>query len=336
MTPTPEVTIAIPIGPGYEGYLERSTESVKRQTIPVKGISFYDEKGKGPGYARNQLALKCDTPYIAFLDCGDWLEPDYSAEMLSALKMARGRYVYSGWFGGKSPETPDEEVPVIPSDRCYCFDNNWQAHLVTALIPVLWLRQVGGFDESLPGMEDTEFFHKLHETGHCGVLVPKPLLHYSDVVARSVAFHNRPDRDQIKEQIERRFHKPTMSCCGRQAVPNQGPFNEKQPGDVLAEVQGAAFIVYVGKGTGRVYPPGLGHGQRCWAHPEDVRADRHHFRELPISEWPRLESATDVGEFMNGQRQNVHMPQANGAPKPATTPITAERLQQLANLGNDE
>lgn len=332
MTPTPELTIAIPIGPGYEPHVERSVESVKRQTIPVVGISLHDEHGKGPGFARNQMTLKCETPYIAFLDCGDWLEPDYAAEMLSAFKMAKsGRYVYSGWF----ESGPQGEVVRQPPDRCYCFDNDWRVHLVTALFPVLWARQVGGFDETLPGMEDTDFFHKMHAAGHCGEAVDKPLLHYSTVVKRSVDFHNRPDYEQIKESVRRRYHRPEMNCCGRQAVPNIGPFNEKQPGDILAEVQGAAFIVYVGRGSGRLYPRGLGQGQRCWAAPLDVQNDPAHFRAVPMSEWPALESAAEVGDYMNGQRQNVHLPQANGAPKAKEPPITAERLRQLARFDNE-
>lgn len=336
MPPAPELTIAIPIGPGYEQYVERSVESVKSQTIPVVGISFVDERGKGPGFARNQLALRCETPYIAFLDCGDWLEADYAADMLSAIKMSKGRYVYCGWYGGKSPEEPFEEVPMIPSERCYCFDNNWQVHLVTAVFPVLWMRQVGGFNETLPGMEDTDFFHKLNEAGHCGQLVPKPLIHYSTVNQRSIDFQKRADVEQIKAEIERRYHKPVMNCCGRQAVVNQGPFNEKQPGDILAEIVGAAFIVYVGKGSGRVYPPGMSPGQRCWADPQDVHNDPHHFRAVPMAEWPSLQSSADIGDFMQAQRNNVHLPQANGIPKPPAAPITAERLRQLARFGNDE
>ncbi len=330
MPPTPELTIAIPIGPNYEAYVERSVESVKRQTIPVVGISFVDEQGKGPGYARNQLALKCETTYIAFLDCGDWLEPDYAAEMLNGIKMSRsGRYVYSGWF----ESSPTGEIPREPPDRCYCFDNDWRVHLVTAVFPVLWMRQVGGFDETLPGMEDTDFFHKMAEGGHCGQAINKPLLHYSDVVKRSVDFRNRQDYDTIKESIKKRYHKPVMNCCGRQAVPNHGPFNEKQPGDVLAEIQGAAFIVYVGRGSGRIYPQGLGHGQRVWAHQLDVQNDPMHFRSVPMSEWPALETNAEVGDFMNEQRNIIHMPQA---PKPEGKPITAARLRELARFGNDE
>lgn len=335
MPPSPELTIAIPVGPGYENYLERSVESVKRQTIPVVGISYHDEKGKGPGFARNQLAIKCETPYIAFLDCGDWLEADFSAEMLSAIKMSKGKYVYSGWFRGKSPQEADVEIPIIPSNRCYCFDNDWQVHIVTAVMPVLWVRQVGGFDETLPGMEDTDFFHKMAESGHCGSLVAKPLVHYSEVVMRSEEFHNRKDFEQIKASIQARYHKPIMNCCGRQAVPNVGPFNEKQPGDILAEIQGAAFIVYVGKGSGRIYPQGLGAGQRVWAHPLDVQNDPMHFRAVPMSEWPSLQTSAEIGSYMNEHRVNIHLPD-NGAPKQTPPPITAERLRQLAKFGNDE
>jgi hypothetical protein len=51
-------------------------------------------------------------------------------------------------------------------------------HAVTALIPTQWARDVGGFDEELPGWEDWDFFIKLTIAGYCGQRVPEPLLAY--------------------------------------------------------------------------------------------------------------------------------------------------------------
>ena len=326
----PTLTICIPIGPGHEHTAERAKNSVKAQTVRVHGQAYYDADGRGAGWTRNQLLKKVDTPYVTFLDADDWLVEDFAAVMLTELKNQEvsGRYVYSSWYEVTNVGTVEVHAP----ERCYCFDNGWQVHLVNAVLPTAWVKAIGGFDEQMPGMEDTDFFHKLHESGHCGWRIDKPLMYYSADGMRSVAFRNRPDYLQTKERIGRRYHKQYMSCCGGQAVPNTGPFNEKQPGDVLAAVLGAQFITYVGKASRRIYE-NTGHGQYVWADPGDVAMDPARFRLVDENVIDANQSsAAQFGAFMNAQRNNVQVPQAT----PVQRTINPADLAKLAGFFDNE
>jgi glycosyltransferase involved in cell wall biosynthesis len=308
--PVPELTICIPIGPNHEGVVSRAMDSVKRQTVPVLGLAYHDEGGKGTGTARNALIAQVTTPFVAFLDADDWLEPEFASLMVEAAKVADQRYVYSGWY--------EENREVHAPDRCYCFDNGWQVHLVTAVIPTEWVRAVGGFDEDLPGIEDTDFFHKIHESGHCGQRVDVPLVHYSADGARSMAFRARSDRFDIKAKVGQKYNRGTaMPCCQGDGIKNEGPFGEKQPGDVLAEMLGPLRIT-VGVESRRIYPY-VGYGAQVWADPRDIAREPARFRLIPqvIAQSPKIETpaltnAADVAEIMEGFRYDgpyVYLPQ---------------------------
>ena len=334
----PDLTIAIPIGPGHEELAERAMDSVRKQTTPVTGLAFHDGDGQGTGYARNQLLAKVRTRYVAFLDADDWLEPTFAARMMTALKQVEGEnvYVYCDWY----ESTPRGELAHAAPDRCYCFDNGWQVHLVTAVIPAQWAHDVHGFDEGLPGMEDTDFFHKLHEAGHCGRRVEGCLLHYTENGKRSLSFRTHPDYLAIKERVGKRYHKEAMSCCGGDAVQNSGPFGEKQAGDVLVRVNGAAFIRYVGRRSGRIYPEGVGHGALMWVDPADIEGDPARFQRvarvptLAPEATPAptvLRTNAEVAEFANAHRHEAHVPQNAQTVQKRLSPVEMMKLAGFRN-----
>jgi hypothetical protein len=64
-----------------------------------------------------------------------------------------------------------------PYDRAR-FQIDQVMHSVTALVPVEWARDVGGFDPDLPGWEEYDFFMKLAVKGYCGTCVRQPLFYY--------------------------------------------------------------------------------------------------------------------------------------------------------------
>lgn len=322
----PELTIAIPIGPGHETFADRAKQSVMAQTIEVVGIAYADPDGRGAGWARNRLLEKVQTPYVTFLDSDDWIEPTYAELMLKAAADAGDKYIYSGWY----EENPAKQAVVVtPPQKCYCFDNGWQVHLITALMRTDWVRQIGGFDEELPGMEDTDFFHRLHEAGHCGYMIANPLVHYSYGGQRSLKFQNRPDYFEIKEKVGRRHHKEFMPCCGGTPIINQNPGNERQEGDILAHAMGSALVT-VGRISRRIYPR-AGYGALLWVDPRDADADPMRFKRsqqqedidrtretfvLPnASPQPTVSSAEDFARVMEAQRNNAFVPPSQ--PKPS-------------------
>lgn len=320
----PDLTIAIPIGPGHEKFAEKAKQSVREQTIEVTGLALGDPTGNGAGWTRNRLLAQVQTPYVAFLDSDDWIEPNFADIMLQAIRQADTKYVYSGWF---EEYPPNGAKPVSPPVKCYCFDNDWQVHLVTAIVPTEWAKQVGGFDETLPGMEDTDFFHKLHEVGHCGLAINNPLIHYSYGGRRSLAFQKRPDYYEIKERIGKRYHKESMSCCGGTPIINSNPGNERQEGDVLAHALGSALVT-VGRQSRRIYPR-AGYGALLWVDPRDIDADPMRFKRsqqqedldrtreafMPTHNGPVASGAADVAEIIEGARNKAFVPPTQGKPQ---------------------
>lgn len=330
----PDLTICIPIGPYHEQIVTRAMDSVKAQTVAVAGVAYHDDGAKGAGYARNQMLSQVRTPFVAFLDADDWLEPEFASVMVEATASAGLRYVYSDWY----EDTPQhqEAVKEAPA-RCYCFDNGWQVHLVTAVIRTDWLRAIGGFDETLPGMEDTDMFHRLHDAGHCGQRVPVPLVHYRGLGERSRTFEARADRQDIKEKIGRKYNRGSaMPCCQGEGVKNEGPFGEQQPGDVLAELQGPPRIT-VGIESRRIYPR-QGYGARCWVDPRDAMRDPMRFKLVPQPlaspkvEQPPLQNVGEIAETFEGWRTDgahVYLPQNDAPPTPIVR-ATPSQIRKLA------
>jgi glycosyltransferase involved in cell wall biosynthesis len=332
----PILTICIPIGPGHEAIAERAKDSVRQQTVPVRGDAFYDRDGRGAGFARNQLLARVQTPYVAFLDADDYLLPNFAERMLlyQAQIEPQGKYGYSGF---NVPEWDDNDQPTgrileaFPAGECYCPETNYSVHLITALIPTTWARAVGGFDETLIGSEDTDFFMKLHLAGHCGALLSEVLLFWdiNGENRRGRRFHFNPDKARIMGEILGRYPKENMSCCGGNPVLPNGPAGERQNGDIQAQVLGPAFIVYVGRGTGRLYE-NVGYGQIVWASPLDVDADPMRFRRYVPNPAPMptqvATTAADIAAFMENQPK----------PTPQAPPVKRVNGKEIARMAGFE
>jgi len=102
---------------------------------------------------------------------------------------------------------------IMPYDR-EAYQSQQIMHAVTALVPTAWAREVGGFDPSLIGWEEYDFFMKLALLGHCGVLVRQPLLYYRVDTGerRKISYKNA---DKLNAEFQRRFGgKPMAGCCG--------------------------------------------------------------------------------------------------------------------------
>lgn len=268
-----EVTIVIPVGPGHDKVARRAIASAENQSVPVRVVTAPDPDGHGAGWARNQGVRQVSTEWMLFLDADDWLENNAVERLLWQARQHPGRYVYSDWWNGHGlwATAPD-------TDHAWC-GGTW--HAISALLPTAWVRQVGGFDESLPAGEDTEFFMKLITSRRCGVRLPEPLLHYSADGQRGLLLVNNPT---VKDAIWAGFRKKyggRMSCCG-QAMPPETTKTGRAEGDVLAVALWGGNQRKMGPATGRLYPR-AGNGARMWVDPRDIQA-------APRL-WQRLEGA---------------------------------------------
>jgi hypothetical protein len=344
----PDLTIAIPCSPKHTQIVERAVASCVAQTAKVLYGVWPDKDGKGAGWARNRLLDKVTTPFIAFLDADDTIEPDFAARMLAAAYENSAKYVYCGWYADEMGANGQPQA-FSPPERCYCFDTGCLVHPVTAVIPTNWARAIGGFDENLPGMEDTEFFLRLTAAGHCGYRLDEPLFHWTPAVAnesRSWLFKQRPDYMNVKKRIADKYNRGVpMPCCGGPGKKMEGPYGSKQDGDVLAHMLGTPLLSgYVGRVTRRIYPGNAGYGALVWAHPGDVQADpqRFAFAAPPAAPTmvveanlpPAVSSAADVAAVFEGYARDgndVYLPQ-NDTPSLTGGRITPSALRKLAGL----
>ncbi len=272
-----DVTIITPVAPAHvEFYETRCLPSVERQTVPVRWLAQTDEDGRGPAAIRNALLSQVKTPFVVFLDADDWIEPTFVEATLRAWgaaggSSARRKYVYTDWWEGV-------EIKRAPA-KPWC--ESWQWHVITTLIPAEAAIDAGGFNEHLPGAEDTAFYWALvRKSGVCPVHLPEPLFHYTLAGSRSRDFirgsHYQPTVDYIRMQFG-----GYMGCCGsnQDNEVKAGIINSPKPGDVLAQALWAGNRNVHGTITGRLYPR-AGNGKLVYISPLDAEAAPHMWRVI--------------------------------------------------------
>lgn len=279
----PIVTIVIPCAPGHESLVDRAIASAQKQSIVCDIIPYFDREQMGAGYARNQGTRDCQTPFLLFLDADDELLPDGVQRMIQAYTPKH--YVYSAWVQGEKIMRPRPCNPYLFHDFKDGRGLVDGYHLVTALIPTAAFRAVGGFDENLPGMEDTDLFLKLQRMGICGSYVDQPLLLYrgGEQESRSAAFKQHPAyRETIQNIYERNGGSKHMSDCGcGQGDAPKVSESDRQEGDVPVETLYAPMSQY-GRATSRFYKRHQFMGQIVYVDPRDAQAMPDLFRRVHL------------------------------------------------------
>jgi glycosyltransferase involved in cell wall biosynthesis len=268
-----ELTVITPIAPRHRALYKQAADSVLAQTVPVRHIARVDERGEGPGAIRNRLLEQVDTEYVAFLDADDWIDPTFAATTLAAMRP--DRYVYTDWW------KDDEKVRVPAAPWC-----TGNFHLVTAVVPTEAARAIGGFDEDLPGMEDTDFYLRLLLHGVCGIHIKEPLVHYRADGGRASHIHESGEVDRLQGILTARYGGKSVSCCGDIIEVDNTPVNERRDGDVLAMAKWGGNATQNGLVSGRLYPR-TSYPKQVWVDPRDVKAAPHHW-ELVIEEVPAV------------------------------------------------
>lgn len=248
-------SIIIPVGPYHQGFTG-AIDSAHRQSIPSEIIIIEDSQGRGPGWARNQGAKEAGGLFLVFLDADDIIAPDFIESCVRAYQMLH--YVYTDFsIGQKHIETHPQATWV-----------NGYWHPVTTLYPRLAFQALGGFDESLPGVEDLDFYARSNAAGLCGIRNPRPLLEYGPGGQRSANFKNNPQRQAILDSIKRRYN---PMCCGKPNPTEPTINNEPQTGDVLA-VALYTPSTQNGRATGRHYARTRYQNQEMYVASADIAA----------------------------------------------------------------
>jgi glycosyltransferase involved in cell wall biosynthesis len=79
-----DVTVITPTIAGREPQLREACASVDAQTTPVRHIVALDWSHQGPAKARNGALKGLSTPWVAFLDDDDLLDPHHVSTLLAA------------------------------------------------------------------------------------------------------------------------------------------------------------------------------------------------------------------------------------------------------------
>jgi hypothetical protein len=249
----PDLTVVIPVADYHQEIAQRAIDSVRAQTIPCQLKVFLDSGAKGAGYARNRALMEVETSHVAFLDADDTIDPRFAQICLEALEgyassgRADPRYAYTDWLGLQN-------IAIQAPEPCEAWTNQ-TAHLVTTALPTERVRLIGGFDEVMTGLEDTDFYVRLRLSGVCGLHVNAPLVHYREGGQRSVTARATGQEALVQQYMTNRYGRyPLMGCCGDPTPAPTGPDNEPMEGDILVQAAWSGNRRETGRVTGRLYP----------------------------------------------------------------------------------
>jgi hypothetical protein len=148
-------------------------------------------------------------------------------------------------------------------------------HVVTTLLHTDDVIKAGGFDETLIGQEDKDFYLKLltHRC-ICPIRLNKPLVFYhnSGNDSRSSSLDIDNQRQKLAQLMSERYgHK--MACCGQISRSTFAEIGAKLEGDYLVTPTWGGNRNYFGMITGRKYGR-LSRGKSFWCDPKDAKADK--------------------------------------------------------------
>lgn len=285
------LTFVIPTAPYHDAVLQEALASVHAQTLVCPVVVIKDHHRRGAGWARNEGLKQVDTPFVAFLDADDLIEPTFAEQCLRAYD---GRhYVFTDWQTDTRIEAPE---------RPWAGDGT--AHIVTTLLPTNYVRALGGFDEQLPGGEDTDFYWKLTRNGLCGKRLAQALVHYRKGGLRAQQFVNSPHYHDIMRRVVARYERLPMACqdCGGNLLDiDTPPLGERVEGDVLAEALWQGDRPERGRVSRRIYRGGW--NSKLWMDPRDIDAAPHLFAR--IVELPGKPQESDFQQWARGAMQHV-------------------------------
>lgn len=245
------LTVVIPYASYHADSVARARRSVQSQTIPCDIVVIEDKEGNGAGWARNRGLDQVKTPFVTFLDADDELHPKFAELCLGIMAAWRAnnptsnRYIYTDWFeGGITRKAPSP--CELWTQQTY--------HLVTTMLHTEDVRRIGGFDEVLPALEDTDFGTRLRLAGICGIHIESPLLTYHKGGQRSLNARLSGLEATAKAYLTDRYGGYTfMGCCGDNEPHPLTPENEPLAGDVLVQAQWHGNRRERGRVTGRLY-----------------------------------------------------------------------------------
>lgn len=230
----PEVSIIIPVGVGHEQIIHDALDSVEGQSNPFWEVLVISDthnpidleaypyvrkfctkaSGSGASTARNIGIQNAKGKFCIFLDADDYLHPDFISKTLREYRQT-GQYIYTDWtMHTLQGEIETHHAPEFHPDLIF---QKGFYHGITCLVPTKWLREVGGFDESMRAFEDWDLYIKLQILGYCGKRIATPLFGYRYTTG-TLREHGLETQSELKALMYKRYkeymdgEKTPMAC----------------------------------------------------------------------------------------------------------------------------
>jgi len=275
---TPLVSIIVPVGAAHRELVQDALDSVLAQTftnweavivndsgspLDLRGYGFVTQVNtvgqQGTGHARNLGVSHARAPRLVFLDADDFLQPTFLQDTLQVYDSREKKQclIYTDWY----QENGDGIESIWRCDEFSC-QRILQSMIynITVLHRKADFEAVQGFDESLYGWEDWDYFIKLMLWGVDGIHLAKPLMTYRKQtgVRRENAYANKADLlPKIRERYQK-FMGDKMPCgCESDKVTPPPSVKTQAAADdmILAEYIGKQANTFriEGKKTGTAY-----------------------------------------------------------------------------------
>lgn len=240
------ISVVIPVGPGHGMNVVTAIDSVEAQHWRHWEVIVANDSGEplpplpqwvrvveppdgerfgGPAAARNAAIAVARSPLFLPLDADDFLQPEALQIMFDAfIDSGQCRsIVYSDWWEDNEQagqwtiyQADDYRPEIVDGRRRPGPDGTVREgvpYTVTALTPVAYWAEVGGYDESLPAWEDWAFHIKCAARGFCARRVPRPLFNYS----KQTGFRRNENAGDFAES------KAAMMAADREGMFGVGP-----------------------------------------------------------------------------------------------------------------
>lgn len=251
--PAPLVSVVIPVGPRHAAHVRTAAASVAAQSLaqlcetivvpdggavvpPMPGVQVLEGNNTrlGPAKTRNRGIAAARGRFLLCLDADDYLLPRAVEHLLRRYAAGDVGYVYGNAYT-EEPERLRGQFAGNPAakmvdGKLYMFRPapdydqrtmaSYNIHVVTALVPIDRVRQVGGFDERVDAWEDWTLWLRLAIAGVCGERIPHPVFTYRVYEGERMTqwYGDRSTMETVWSYYKNPAGEiPMASCCGGDA-----------------------------------------------------------------------------------------------------------------------
>ena len=179
-----------------------STEEVAlRYSAADSRIKYIVQENQGVSSARNNGIRQSNGEFVLALDADDWISPEYMEEAVSYLiQHPCVKLVYSRYERFNHHGSSEWVLPEYSYERFILGDS---IIVCSAIYRRFDFDRIGGYDESMQGYEDWDFWLRLLDKDDEVYRIDKMLFHYrsdSSIVSSQVAHDIRLYRQKLCEK----------------------------------------------------------------------------------------------------------------------------------------